>query len=102
MSFDPQPELPGGQALQTRAVIEPSGDRLTLMDVWRVLMKQRITILVVTIVFVAIAVIYVLRTPPVYESVARIEIKPNNPPNIGLQGLEARSKRGRPRYCFAH
>ena len=89
MSFDSQPELPGGQALQTRAVIEPASDRLTLMDVWRVLMKQRITILVVTIVFVAIAVIYILRTPPVYESVARIEIKPNNPPNIGLQGLEA-------------
>lgn len=89
MSFDSRPELPGGQALQTRAVIEPASDRLTLMDVWRVLMKQRITILVVTIVFVAIAVIYILRTPPVYESVARIEIKPNNPPNIGLQGLEA-------------
>ncbi len=91
MSLDSQPELPGGQALQTRAVIEPTGDRLTLMDVWRVLMKQRITILVVTVVFVAIAVIYILRTPPVYQSVARIEIKPNNPPNIGLKGLEAQA-----------
>jgi polysaccharide biosynthesis transport protein len=55
----------------------PIGDRRSLMDVWRVLTKQRFTILTVTILFLAAAVWYAFRTPPVYESVSRIEIKPN-------------------------
>ena len=53
------------------------GDKRSLMDVWRVLTKQRLTILTVTILFFAAAVWYAFRTPPVYESVSRIEIKPN-------------------------
>ena len=87
MPFETQPELPAGQPLQQRPVFDASGERLTLIDVWRVLTKQRLTILLVTLVFVAVSGYYVLRTKPVYESVARIEIKPDNPPNVGLQGL---------------
>jgi polysaccharide biosynthesis transport protein len=87
MPFETQPELPGGHSIQNRPAIDSSGERLGLMDVWRVLLKQRLTIVLVTLFFVGLAAYYVFRTKPVYESVARIEIKPNNPPNVGLQGL---------------
>ncbi|HEV2135921.1 MAG TPA: polysaccharide biosynthesis tyrosine autokinase [Terracidiphilus sp.] len=87
MPSESQPELSAGQALQTRPVFDSAGERLTLMDVWRVLIKQRLTILLVTVLFTAGSAYYVYRTKPIYESVARVEIKPNNPPNVGLQGL---------------
>ena len=87
MHFETQPELPSGKPLQQRAVLDAAGERLTLIDVWRVLIKQRVTILLVTLLFVAIAGYHVVRSKPIYESVARVEIKPDNPPNVGLQGL---------------
>jgi len=86
MPFESQPELQASQPNQNRA-LEAASERLNLMDVWRVIVKQRLTILVVTVLFVAVAAFHVFRTKPVYESVARIEIKPNNPPDIGLRGL---------------
>ncbi len=87
MSFEPQSELQAGQPIQNQATMDPPGERLTLIDVWRVLMKRRLIVLTVTILFLAAAVVYVVRTPAQYESVARVEIKPNSPPNIGFQGL---------------
>lgn len=96
MSIDPQPQLPSGQPLQPRAGFDAAGERLSLMDVWRVLTKQRVTILLVTLLFVAVAGYHILRTKPVYESVARIEIKPDNPPNVGLQGLSEQANVGDP------
>jgi succinoglycan biosynthesis transport protein ExoP len=94
MSFESQPELPSGQPLQPTSVFDAAGERLTLMDVWRVLMKKRLTIFSVTIVFVAVAAFYIIKTKPVYESVARVEIKPDSPPNVGLQGLTAQAASG--------
>jgi capsular exopolysaccharide synthesis family protein len=64
------------------------------MDVWRVLMKRSFIILTVTAVFLAIAALYAFRTTPVYESVSRIEIKPNTTPNVGLQSLVDEEERG--------
>lgn len=87
MSFESQPELSSGQPLQLTRVLDAAGERLTLMEVWRVLRKKRLTIFSVTLLFIAVATYYVVRTKPVYESVARIEIKPDNPPDVGLQGL---------------
>lgn len=72
------------------------GDRLTLMDVWRVLMKQRFVILAVTLLSLAAALWYALRTPPVYESVARIEIRPQETPNVGLEQLIEQKQQGQP------
>ena len=74
MSLDPQPESQTGQIARARAMIVPSEDRLSLMDVWRVLMKRSFIILTVTAVFLAVAALYAFRTKPVYESVSRIEI----------------------------
>jgi capsular exopolysaccharide synthesis family protein len=87
MSLEPQPESQAGQIARARAIIVPSEERVSLMDVWRVLMKRIFIILAVTTVCVAGAAIYSFRTKPVYESVSRIEIKPNNTPNVGLQSL---------------
>jgi succinoglycan biosynthesis transport protein ExoP len=70
---EPQPGAP----IENRPINIPVGERRSLMDVWRVLTKQRITIITVTVLFVAAAVWYAFRTPPVYESVSRVEIKPN-------------------------
>jgi capsular exopolysaccharide synthesis family protein len=77
-------------------MIVPSEDRLSLMDVWRVLMKRGFIILAVTVVSLAAAAIYSFRTKPVYQSVSRIEIKPNATPNVGLQGLIDEEGRGEP------
>jgi uncharacterized protein involved in exopolysaccharide biosynthesis len=87
MPLDPQPESQTGQLARARATIVPSEDRLSLMDVWRVLMKRSFVILAVTVVFLAMAALYAFRTKPVFESVSRIEIKPNTTPNVGLQSL---------------
>ena len=94
MSLEPQPDSQAGQIARSRATIVPSDDRLTMMDVWRVLMKQRFIILAVAFVSLATAAIYSFRTKPVYESVSRIEINPNNTPNIGLQSLVEEERSG--------
>ncbi|WP_420238870.1 GumC family protein [Telmatobacter bradus] len=62
------------------------------MDIWRTLSKQRYTILVVTIICVASAAYYAFHTKPVYDSVARIEIKPNESPNLGFESLTSEHK----------
>jgi capsular exopolysaccharide synthesis family protein len=94
MTIDPQPESQAGQTPRARTTIVPSEDRLSLIDVWRVLMKRRFIILTTAVVFLAVAAIYSFRTKPVYESVSRIEIKPNAAPNVGLQGLIDEEGRG--------
>jgi polysaccharide biosynthesis transport protein len=73
--------------MEPRPANAPLGERRSLMDVWRVLTKQRVTIITATILFLACAVWYAFRTPPVYESVSRIEIKPNEFGNGDLLGL---------------
>jgi capsular exopolysaccharide synthesis family protein len=94
MSIDLQPESQAGQVDRARVSIVPSEDRLSLMDVWRVLMKRSFIILSVAAIFLAVAALYAFRTKPVYESVSRIEIKPNTTPNVGLQGLLDEEGRG--------
>jgi capsular exopolysaccharide synthesis family protein len=94
MSFESQPESQAGQIARARATVVPSDGRLSLMDVWRVLMKRIFIIIAVTFVCLAGATIYTFRTKPVYESVSRIEIKPNTSPNVGLQSLIAEEAGG--------
>jgi succinoglycan biosynthesis transport protein ExoP len=100
MPFESQPELPSGQPIHHGPVMDAPGERLSLIDVWRVLIKQRLTIILVTLLFVAVAAYHVFTTKPVYESVARIEIKPNNPPNVGLQGLNAEANGENPEVAL--
>jgi len=77
MSLEPQAESQTGRPVDGRGNMLVLGERRSLMDMWRVLMKQRFTILAVTLLSVAAAAWHAFRTVPVYESVARIEIKPN-------------------------
>jgi capsular exopolysaccharide synthesis family protein len=59
------------------------------MDVWRVLTKQRFTILTVTVLSVAVAAWYTFRTPPVYESVSHVEISPQGPSSNDMMAMYA-------------
>jgi len=77
MILEHQPEPQPTQPMEGRPANAPLGERRSLMDVWRVITKQRFTILAATVLSTAGAVWYAFRTPPVYESVSRIEIKPN-------------------------
>ncbi len=77
MSLEVQAEPQSAQPVDSQANFLASGERHSLMDMWRVLTKHRLAILVVTTLFVAVAAWHAFRTPPVYESVSRVEIKPN-------------------------
>ena len=83
MSLEPQPEPQDGQSVRNQATIAPAEERLSLMDVWRTVMKQRWVILTVTVISFALATFYSFRTKPVYESFSRIEINTNNLPKFG-------------------
>jgi capsular exopolysaccharide synthesis family protein len=87
MSLEHQAETQRGQQLDARAMVPP-GDRRSLMDLWRVFTKQRLTILTITILSVAVAAWYSFRTPPVYESVSHVEVAPENTGAGGLMGLD--------------
>jgi polysaccharide biosynthesis transport protein len=87
MILEHQPEPQPIQSQDSRPANVPMGDRRSLMDVWRVLTKQRFTIITVTILFVAAAVWYAFRTPPVFESISRVEIKASEFGSGDLLGL---------------
>jgi uncharacterized protein involved in exopolysaccharide biosynthesis len=87
MSLEPQPESRNSQTARSRATVTPAEDKLSLMDVWRVILKQRYIILAVTVISIAVAAAYSFKTKPLYESVSRIEINPNSMPKVGLQTL---------------
>ena len=74
MSLDPHAEPQAGQRVESRTIAPPEGQQRSLMDVWRVLTKQRFTIFTVTILSVAGAAWYAFRTPPIFESVSHVEI----------------------------
>jgi len=89
MPIEPQPVPQTGQAANNQMTIIPTQEHLSLMDVWRTVVKQRFVILSVTILCFAGSAIYSFRAKPVYESVSRIEINPNNEPKVGLMIEEA-------------
>jgi capsular exopolysaccharide synthesis family protein len=85
MAIEPQSEQQLDRLAINPAAIAPSSESLSLMDVWRVVMKQRFVILAVTIISFAAATVYSFRTKSVYESGGRLQINPNTP-KVGLQG----------------
>lgn len=94
LEVQPKPQLLPPTDGRMPPLISPGGERLSLMEVWRVLMKQRYVILAVTVLSFAGGLWYALRTPPVYESIARIEIRPQETPNIGIQQLISQNQPG--------
>ncbi len=83
MSLEPQPEPQGGQSARNQATIVPAEESLSLMDVWRTVMKQRWVILTVTVISFSVAAFYSFRTKPVYESFSRIQINTSNALKMG-------------------
>ncbi len=94
MPLEPQSEQQPERIAINPAMIAPPVERLSLMDVWRVVMKQRFIILAITVISFAISTVYSFRTMSVYESFSRIEINPNNTPKVGLQGYIDAQERG--------
>jgi len=76
MPLEPQSGAPTGPQVENPTTIISPAER-SLMDLWRVLMKRRLTIVAVTLLSLAAAAWDAFRTPPVYETVSRVEIKPN-------------------------
>src|SRR5580692_10695767 len=93
MPLEPQSEQQPDR-LANPAAIAPPEERLSLMDVWRVVVKQRFVILAITIISFASAAVYSFRTKQVYESFSRIQINPNSVPKVGLQGYIEDQERG--------
>jgi succinoglycan biosynthesis transport protein ExoP len=77
MSLEPQAGAQNGLPVENPTSIISIGER-SLMDVWRVLMKQRLIVVAVTLLSVAGAAWHAFRTPPVYQTSSRIEIKSNS------------------------
>src|SRR5208337_1279204 len=76
MSLEPQAGAQMGQPVENPTTIISQGER-SLIDVWRVLSKRRYTVLAATVLCFAAAAWHAFRTPQVYETVSRVEIKPN-------------------------
>ena len=77
MSLEPQAGAQNGLPVENPTSIISIGER-SLMDVWRVLMKQRLIVVAVTLLSVAAAAWHAFRTLPVYQTSSRIEIKSNS------------------------
>ncbi len=77
MSLEIQSEHLPAQPVEGRPGTLPLVEQRSLIDVWRVLSKHKFLILGVTIFAVAVGVWEAFHTPPVYESVSRVEVKPN-------------------------
>jgi len=84
MSLESQAGPQSGLPTDSQSKILAIGER-SLMDVWRVLTKRRLTILAVTILCFALALWHAYRTPPVYETASTIEIKPSSLNNNSLE-----------------
>ena len=89
MLFEANAEPQNGQPGEGQAKNVGIVERRSLMDLWRVLMKQRFTILAATIFAVAWAAWYAFRTPPLYETESRIEIEMNQNSGGDLAALFA-------------
>jgi polysaccharide biosynthesis transport protein len=94
MSVEPEIEPEGAKPANNLMRDPASGERLTLMEVWRVLMKQRVIILVITILSTAVSAWYAFRTSPIYESMGRIEIQPQATANVGIEQIIGQTQEG--------
>src|SRR5438270_9272819 len=94
MAVELQTPPQGLPAAERRMTAPSSGEQVTLMEVWRLLNKQRYVIFVVTILSLAAAAWQAFRTQPLFESVGRIEIQPQQTPNIGIQQVIEQSQAG--------
>src|ERR1700747_1903525 len=92
MSVELETKPQGGLPADSRVpVVPPASSHITLMEVWRVLLKKRFVILIVTLLTFAGTTWHVYKTPPTYESVARIQIKPQQV-SVSQNGSQAQTQ----------
>lgn len=91
MPTDLQMETRADQPAPVRGAPVIEEERLSLLDVWRTVVKQRYVIMTITAIAFASVTIYSFRTKPIYESVVRIQINPTNAPRVGLMTEEDRA-----------
>jgi polysaccharide biosynthesis transport protein len=60
---------------------------LSLMDIWRVLVKRKATVIIFFLATVGLAAAYLIRKTPLYEGVARLDIDPERSANVGLEDV---------------
>ncbi len=58
----------------------PGSELFSLHTYWQMLRKRRITIALLTVVVTVLAVLYTLRTKPVYQATAEVEVDASIPP----------------------
>ena len=87
MSLETHAEPMANQPVEAVAGAPALGERRSLLDVWRMLAKRRLAIVTVTIISLTAATWYAFRTPPVFESVSRVQIKPNELSNPSPEGI---------------
>ena len=68
--------------------MQPYGsEELSLAEIWRTLFKRKFAVLGFLAAIMLLVTAYTLHKTPLYEGVARIDINPNNTPNLGLEDL---------------
>ena len=72
-----QGEPVSGAIVPSRTVFIPREERLSALDIWRVLVKRRYLMIALTLIGLVGSTIQTVRTKPVYESVARIAMQRN-------------------------
>jgi succinoglycan biosynthesis transport protein ExoP len=76
-----------GAIVPSRSILIPREERLSALDIWRVLVKRRYLMIALTLIGLIGSTIYSVRAKPVYESVARIAIDPSQSNSMGLQDI---------------
>lgn len=69
----------------------PGSELFSLHTYWQMLRKRRLTIIALTVIVTVLAVLYTLRTKPVYQATAEIEVDASVPPlqQADNQGAQA-------------
>src|ERR1700728_5191484 len=77
-----RPELSVGSRSMERRVV--GHQQLSIVDVWRTLVKRKGSILVFAALVFGLAAAYTFLKTPLYEGVARLQIDPSRPARLGL------------------
>lgn len=72
-----------------------SADSFTVTEIARILRKQKYLILAAVLLFLGLAIVYILMKTPIYESVGTIEIDPRRSNSFGLGDLLSSNFSGR-------
>src|ERR1035438_837203 len=79
-------DLSTGSASIERRIV--GQQQLSMVDVWRTLVKRKFSILVFAALMFGLAAAYAFLKTPLYEGVARLQIDPSRSSSLGLDESE--------------